>query len=57
MTYIPPMLDEPKYSVPRDPKREVPWLTHLGQILIIGVSVGLVAFLAALLTAIVTAGS
>jgi len=57
MAYMLPMLDQPPYSGPKDPKGKVPWLTRLGQILIIGASVGLVAFLAALLTAIVTAGS
>jgi len=57
MAYMPPWLDQPPYSGPKDPKRKVPWLVHLGQILIIGAGVGLVAFLAALITMIVTAGS
>jgi hypothetical protein len=57
MAYMLPMLDQPPYSGRKDPKRKVPRLAHLGQILMIGAGVGLVAFLAALLTAIVTAGS
>jgi hypothetical protein len=57
MAYMPPLLDRPPYSGPQDPKRRVQRFAHLGQILIIGAGVGLVAFLAALLTAIVTAGS
>ena len=57
MAYILPLLDQPPYSGQKAPKRKVPWLAHLGQILIIGAGVGLVAFLVALLTAIVTAGS
>ena len=57
MAYIPPVLDQPSYSGSMGPKRKVPWLTHLGQILMIGVVVGVVGFLVALVTAIVTAGS
>ena len=57
MAYMLPMLDQPPYSGAKDAKRKVPRLAHLGQILMIGASVGLVAVLAALLTAIVTAGS
>jgi len=57
MAYMPPVLDQPSYSGSIGPKRKVPWLTHLGQILMIGAGVGLVGFLVALVTAIVTAGS
>jgi hypothetical protein len=48
--YLPPWLDQPPYS---GSKRKIP---RLGQILIIGVVVGLVGFVVALITAIVTAG-
>jgi hypothetical protein len=56
MAYIPPQLDQLPYSDLKDPKRKVPHLARLGQILTIGAAVGLVGFLAALVTAILTAG-
>jgi hypothetical protein len=50
------MLDQAPYSAPKDPKRTFPRFAHLGDILMIGVAVGLVVFLAALITAILTSG-
>ena len=54
MAYMPPMLDQPSYSAPHDPKRKVPRFAHLGQILMIGAALALASFLAALITAILT---
>jgi hypothetical protein len=48
--YMPPWLDQRPYS---GPKHKLP---RLAQILIIAVAVGLVSFLVAIITAIVTAG-
>jgi len=56
MTYIPPQLDQPLYSGPTGPQRKVSRFAHLGDVLLIGAAVGLVGFVAALITAIVTAG-
>jgi hypothetical protein len=56
MAYIPPWLDRPLYSGPEAPRHKAPRLAHLGQILAIGAAVGLVGFLVAMITAIVTAG-
>jgi hypothetical protein len=56
MAYIPPWLDQPLYSGLEVPRHKVSRLARLGQILTIGVAVGLVGFLVALITAIVTAG-
>ena len=57
MAYMPPMLDQPSYSAPRDPKRKVPRFAHLGQVLMIGAAVALVGFIAALITAILTSSA
>ena len=54
MAYMPPVLDQPSYSAPKDPERKVPRFAHLGPILMIGAAVALVGFLAALITAILT---
>jgi hypothetical protein len=54
MAYMPPVLDQPSYFAPKDPERKVPRFAHLGQILVIGVTLALAGFLAALITAIVT---
>jgi hypothetical protein len=54
MAYMPPVLDQPSYSAPGDPKRKVPRFAHLGQILMIGAALALAGFLAALITAILT---
>lgn len=54
MAYMPPMLDQAPYSAPKDPKRKVPRFAHLGDILPIAAAVGLVGFLVALITAILT---
>jgi hypothetical protein len=51
--YMPPWLDRPPYY---GPKHKTSRLARLGQILTIAVAVGLLCFLAALITAIVTAG-
>jgi hypothetical protein len=48
------MLDQAPYSAPEGPKRKVPRFAHLGDVLMIGAAVGLVVFLAALITAILT---
>ena len=55
MAYVPPPLERPPYFTPEISKRKVPRLA-LGDILLIGAAVGLVGFLVALITAIVTAG-
>jgi hypothetical protein len=57
MAYMPPVLDRPSYSAPKDPKRKVRGLAHLGQILMIGAVLALVGFLAALITAILTSSA
>jgi hypothetical protein len=57
MAYLPPVLDQPSYSAPKDPKRKVPRFAHLGQILMIGAAVALVGFLAVLITAILTSSA
>jgi len=57
MAYIPPQLDQPPYFGPEVPKRKTSRSARLGQILVIGAAVGLLGFLAALITAIVTSGS
>ena len=54
MAYMPPVLDQPSYSVPTEPERKLPRFAHLGPILMIGAAVALVGFLAALITAILT---
>ena len=54
MAYIPPQLDESQYSGIEDPKPKASRFAHLRDILMIGAAVGLVGFLAALITAIVT---
>jgi len=54
MDYMAPWLDQPPYP---GPKRKVTRLARLSQVLIIAAAIGLVGFLAALITAIVTAGS
>ena len=54
MAYMPPVLDQPSSSAPKDPERKVPRFAHLGQILAIGAVLALAGFLAALITAILT---
>ena len=56
MVYMRPWLDQPPYSGPAGPKRKVPHLARLGQLLMIGAAVALVGFFAALITTIVTGG-
>jgi hypothetical protein len=58
------MLDQAPYSAPQGPssaaggpKRKVPRLAHLGDILMIAAAVGLVAFIVALVMAILTSSS
>jgi hypothetical protein len=55
MAYIPPVVDQSPYSGPEGSKRKASHFAHLGDVLLIGGAVGLVAFLAALITAILTA--
>ena len=55
MAYIPPPLDRPPYFTPEISMRKVRRFV-LSDILLIGAAVGLVGFLVALITAIVTAG-
>jgi hypothetical protein len=51
--YMPPWLDRrPNYG----PRSKVSPLARIGQIVVIAAAIGLVSFLAALITAIVTAG-
>ena len=55
MAYIPPVVDQSPYSGPEGSKRKVSRFAYLGDILLIGLAVGLVVFLAVLIMAIVTA--
>jgi hypothetical protein len=56
MVYIRPWLGQPPDSGPTNPKRKVPRLAHLADFLMGAAAVALVGFLAALITAILTAG-
>jgi hypothetical protein len=56
MAYLPPVLEQSPYSGPKGSKRKIPRFARLGDVLMIGAAVGLVGFLVALITAIVTAG-
>jgi hypothetical protein len=56
MAYILPPVDQPPPSGPTGPRHKIPRFAHLGDLFLIGMAVGLVGFLAALITAIVTAG-
>jgi hypothetical protein len=56
MASIRPWLDQPPYSGPTGPKREVSRLARLVQILMIGAAVAVAGFFTVLITAIVTAG-